>query len=324
MHHKEIVSVQANQHPHKINHLSRFLRKITSFAPLFNLVKPSERPQGISVIMRVKDERDWIELSVESIKKIADEIIVVDNGSTDGTYEILKDIADREKELIKLWQKPELQHCDLSNFALEKTSFGWILRWDGDMVSHSSGDYDIANLRKRIISLNPRRYYLIYLRHINLSGDLFHQDPKEIVHTEEYVHTFSPQARFVHPKRFEAVKFPIYYQPLFWYEPYSFHINVKSSRRMLFRYFWEDWMEMKDYERFPTLEGFVNVKIEQEFGTNSWEEAQNMYISRALQDHIRYDPDIFGPYPDLLKSHLDHPKYTIKYKDNKIVGRSEP
>ncbi len=93
---------------------------------------------------------------------------------------------------------------------------------------------------------------------------------------------------------------------------------------MLLRYFWEDWMELKDYQKFPTLEDYVNAKIEQEFGTKSWEEAQNIYISRVLREYIRYDPDIFGPYPDNLKSHIDHPKYAIRYKDNQIVGRSEP
>ncbi len=65
--------------------------------------------------------------------------------------------------------------------------------------------HDIINLRERLLSLNSKRYYLIYLRHINLSGDLFHQDPKEMVHIEEYIHSFSEKASYIHPGRFEAV-----------------------------------------------------------------------------------------------------------------------
>jgi glycosyltransferase involved in cell wall biosynthesis len=290
---------------------------------MIGLISSSGRPVGISVVMRVKDEADWIEASVKSIKGIAEEIIIVDNGSSDGTYEILEECAFREHGLIKLWRKPELHHCELSNFALEKTSFRWVFRWDGDMVGHTSGAHPICELRERILSLNKNRYFLIYLRHINLSGDLFHQDSKEMVHIEEYIHTYSEAARFIHPGRFEAVKFPVYYKPLFWYEPYAFHVNVKPARRMLLRYFWEEWMERKDYERYPTLEEYVTERIPSEFGTTSCNEAQKVCLQKNLNNYIKYDVRLFGPYPELLKPHLEHPKYRLIYEGDKIVGREE-
>lgn len=282
-----------------------------------------QRSQGISIYMRVKDERDWIAASIASIRGIADEIIVVDNGSTDGTYEILQDMVRIENGRLKLWQKPEFHHGDLSNFALERTSFRWVFRWDGDMIAHTSGKHPIAELRARILDLNPHRYYLIYLWHINLSGDLCHQDPREMVHIEEYIHTFSESARFIHPGRFEAVKFPFYYKPLFWYEPYVFHMNIKPARRMLLRYFWEDWMELKDYIHYPTLEDYAAAHIEKEFGTSSMEEAQTLCVNRMLQNHIPFDPERFGPYPELLKPYLTQPKYLIQYENGRISGRKD-
>ena len=144
-----------------------------------------------------------------------------------------------------------------------------------------------------------------------------------MVHIEEYIHTFSPGARYVHPGRFEAIKVPRYYRVLFWYEPYSFHVNVKPEKRMLLRHFWEDWMQLKDYQKFPTLQDYVNEKMESEFGTNSWEEAQPICLQRICQDHIRYDPEVFGPYPELLNPFLERPRYRIKYKNGKINGRDE-
>ena len=85
--------------------------------------------------MRVKNEVDWIIPSILSIKDIADEIVIVDNGSTDGTYEIVEKMASEEKNLIRLWQRPDLDHCSLSNFALDQARYRWIFRWDGDMVA---------------------------------------------------------------------------------------------------------------------------------------------------------------------------------------------
>jgi glycosyltransferase involved in cell wall biosynthesis len=281
------ASIKTNQRPHQKNYLSRLLRRLASQAPLLGVISRPDRPQGISIIMRVKDEMDWIEPSCRSIMACADEIVIVDNGSTDGTYQTLQLISSTNSELVRLWRQPDLDHCALSNFALEKTRFRWVFRWDGDMVAHTSGKNAISGLRERILSLDPRRYYLIYLRHINLSGDLLHQDPREMVHIEEYIHTYSNTARYVHPGRFEAIKVPKYYKILFWYEPYSFHVNVKPAKRMLLRYFWEDWMELKDYLRFPTLEDYVNEKIENEFGTPSWQEAERICIKKICRGHVR-------------------------------------
>jgi len=317
------ILLAANQYPNQRNLLTRFCRRIASYAPFLALVPSPSRLQGISIIMRVKDEVDWIGPSMQSIMRIADEIVIVDNGSTDGTYEIFEDVVSREKGMVKLWRRPDLDLCELSNFALNQTRFRWVFRWDGDMIAHTSGDYDIRSLRQRVLSLDPRRYYIIYLRHINLAGDLLHQDPNEIVHIEEYIHTFSDKSSYIHPGRYEAIKFPKYYQPLFWYEPYSFHVNVKPARRMLLRYFWEDWMELKDYQRYPKLEDYVREKMKEVFGTESWDEAQELCVQRVCKDYVAFDSGIFGPYPDLLKPYLDTPKYRLKYKGGKIVRRDE-
>jgi glycosyltransferase involved in cell wall biosynthesis len=316
------MSISANQYPDQTNYFTRMIRSVVSVVPML-MRRPADfrRPLGISIYMRVKDERDWIETSITSIRGIADEIIVSDNGSTDGTYEILQDLAGKEKGFIKLSSRPHLHHAELSNFALEQTAFHWVLRWDGDMVAHTSGNNPISELRSRLLELPAKRYYVIYLRHVNLAGDLFHQDPQEMVHIEEYAHTFSRSASFVQPGRFEAVEFPLYYRPLFWYEPYAFHMNIKSAHRMLLRHFWEDWMALKDFQRYPTLNFYVMDHIKSEFGTSSIEEAQHRHLTETLKDYIPYNPGILGPYPELLKPHLNMPKYRIVYKNGHIYGR---
>jgi glycosyltransferase involved in cell wall biosynthesis len=316
----------ANQYPHRLNRISRTVRRLASYLPALPLkpVPSPKKPQGISVYMRIKDERDWIQTAIASITGIADEIIAMDNGSTDGTWEMLQDLASQRKGQMVCAQAPDLRHAELSNAALDRTTFRWVFRFDGDMVAHTGGPYDIVHLRTRIMSLPTNRYFVIYLRHVNLSGDLLHQDPQEQVHIEEYIHTFSPAARFVHPGRFEAVSFPLYYRPLFWYDPYVFHVNIKPAHRMLLRRFWEEWMEKKEYDRYPTLESYVQNAIPDALGTADLEEAEARWVRRVFQKHIPFDPGKFGPYPDLLKPHLDSPTYQLLTDTNgRITGRRE-
>jgi glycosyltransferase involved in cell wall biosynthesis len=319
-----LEGISGNQFPDRKNPVRQQIRKLISIAPTVGIVAKPSRPQGISVLIRAKNEKDWIRASISSIKGIADEIVIVDNGSTDGTYEKLLEVQRADPCRVQLWKCEELDVCSISNFGLSQTRFKWVFRWDADMVAHTSGKNDIAGLRERILELDPQRYFLIYLRHINLAGDLLHQDSREMVHIEEYIHTFSENAKYIHPGRFEAIKFPKYYQPLFLYEPYGFHVDVKPRRRMLLRYFWEKWMEGKDYNRFPSLEDFVSENIQEEFGTKSWKEAENNCFQKVSSNYIPYDKSTFGEYPDLLKPHLEEPKYLMQYRGGRIVDRIEP
>ncbi len=315
--------VTANQYPHGRNTISCRIRSLFSFAPVLGMVARPDRPDGISVIMRVKDEKDWIEPSIASIKMIADEIIVVDHGSTDGTFQTIERIRSEKENLIKLSQRPELDFCSLSNHALEQAGYRWVLNWDGDMVAHTSGESDVRQLRERVLSLDSRRFFVIYLRLINLAGDLFHQDPEEMVHIEEYIHTFSEQARFIHTGRFEAVRFPRYYKPLFWYEPYAFHVNVKPARKMLFRYFWNAWLSLEDHQNYEGFEAYVKGHIGREFGTGSWEEAQRLCVERVCRNFISYDTGKMGSYPDLLLPHVENSRYRLRFENGRVVGRDE-
>ena len=317
-----LKSITSNLRPEK-RYFSRALRAIVGMAPKVGIIAASDRPQGISIFMRVKDEVDWIVPSVGSIMRIADEMVIVDNGSTDGTFEVLQQMAAQHHGKIHLFHQPEYDLCRLSNFALSQTKFRWVFRWDGDMVAHTSGQLDIANLREWLFSLNQSAYYLVHLLHINLVGDLYHQDPEEMVHIEEYIHTFSEKAFFIHPGRFEAVRFPKFYLPLYYYEPVGFHVNVKPASRMLSRYFWEEWLELKGDRRFPSLESYVRLRIKREFETESIEEARHRCLQRLCRSYIRYEPGKFGPYPELLMPYLKSSRYRLTYENGRITGREE-
>lgn len=80
---------------------------------------------SLSVIIIAKDETTNIRRCVESVKW-ADEIVVVDSGSTDGTPEICRELGCRV--LYHTWQGYARQ----KNFALDHAKGEWVLSLDAD------------------------------------------------------------------------------------------------------------------------------------------------------------------------------------------------
>jgi len=81
----------------------------------------------LSVAMIVKDEEHNIRRALESIKDVADEIIVVDTGSTDRTPEIVKEYTD--KLYFHEWQN---DFSEARNYSLQFPTCEWVLIYDAD------------------------------------------------------------------------------------------------------------------------------------------------------------------------------------------------
>src|SRR3990167_3531866 len=94
----------------------------------------------ISVVMIVKNEEDLLERCLESIKT-ADEIIICDTGSTDGTIGIAKKYTDKIFTDFT-WND---SFCDARNHAKSKATGDWILSIDADEYCH-----DFSEVRKAI------------------------------------------------------------------------------------------------------------------------------------------------------------------------------
>lgn len=80
----------------------------------------------LSVTIITLNEEDNIKKCLDSIKEIADEIIVVDSGSTDKTVEIAK------KYGVKVYERKFDNYSNQKNYAAEKTTGDWILSLDAD------------------------------------------------------------------------------------------------------------------------------------------------------------------------------------------------
>jgi len=80
----------------------------------------------LSVIVITKNEEDRIGTCLESVKKIADEIVVVDSGSSDNTVEIAREYTDKIIETD--WPGFGVQ----KQRALDQAGCEWVLSIDAD------------------------------------------------------------------------------------------------------------------------------------------------------------------------------------------------
>ncbi len=88
--------------------------------------EPVKRRQSLSVTIIAQDEADRIEPCLQSVANWADEIIVLDSGSSDNTVDIARQYTDKVFETDWPGYGPQKQR------ALEKARCDWVLSIDAD------------------------------------------------------------------------------------------------------------------------------------------------------------------------------------------------
>lgn len=129
---------------------------------------------GLSAIVRLKNEEDFAERALQSIAPFFDEIVVVYNGCTDRTPEIVEHFAAAEPERVKAYHYvPEVfpqgseMHRRLPadhasslvhyyNFALSRATRRVCAKWDGDMIA-APGPFGALIERIRRARTSPLR-----------------------------------------------------------------------------------------------------------------------------------------------------------------------
>src|ERR1700733_2906876 len=82
---------------------------------------------GISLCMIVKNEEDWLEGAVQSVRSIVSEVIIVDTGSTDSTPSRIQALG--AKALKSPWKD---SFAEARNVSLAEAAQPWILVLDAD------------------------------------------------------------------------------------------------------------------------------------------------------------------------------------------------
>lgn len=121
---KQYLSI--NDYAEEFFELNTTLESIKEHIKL-NLVIEKE---PISICIMVKNEERCIKRCIDSVEILAEEIIIIDTGSTDNTINIIEECAnDKIKVFSKEWRN---DFSEIRNYAIEKASSEWLVFIDAD------------------------------------------------------------------------------------------------------------------------------------------------------------------------------------------------
>lgn len=122
----------------------------------------------LSVCMIVKDEAANIQEALSSVQGVADEIVVVDTGSTDGTPDLARSFTPQVFHYA--W------HDDFAaarNFSLDKATCSYCLWWDADDRVDAENAHKIRELKKHFDGLRAFAFELRDIRQGQINYSLF-------------------------------------------------------------------------------------------------------------------------------------------------------
>lgn len=325
----------------------RAARLVCSFAPVAGLVaRPEPRPEGISAIVRVRGEEEWLEPAVLSIRDFADEIVILDNGASPTARAAIERVQSKLGERLVRVDCPLLDIFEVSNLGLARARYRFVVRWDADFVGHTDGPGNLGELRHHLLGLDRRRYFAVRLPAAEVAGDLRHQFPDCRIRHDGLAHTASTRTRFVRVRRetptaslaiaervlrdrprlafaLESLALPRYYAVLNWPRIAYFHVHVKPAAHLLLRHFWLEWLAEPDTGRYPSLESYALHQARVRWGIDDPEAAAAHLMRQLWAGLVPFDESLCGPYPELLRGHVEEGRYAVEYAGGRIVGRRE-
>lgn len=122
----------------------------------------------LSVVIITFNEGENIRLCLHSVKDIADEIVIVDSGSTDNTIEIAR------KYGAKIYRREFDNYANQKNFALSKATGDWIFSIDADEEVTPDLASEIQSVTSNQSSIISHSAYLIPRRNIIFGKEIKH------------------------------------------------------------------------------------------------------------------------------------------------------
>ncbi|MGI4729823.1 MAG: glycosyltransferase family 2 protein [Janthinobacterium lividum] len=119
------------------------------------------------LLLRIKDGIFFVQEWLDNVKKLVDEIVVVDNGSTDGTFELLK-AHPKVVDIVRTAGFNEGRDKNLVYAMARKRNPDWCLWIDVDEIFEpelNRADFDRLMMRKYVNKYRFRRFHFIDREH---------------------------------------------------------------------------------------------------------------------------------------------------------------
>lgn len=184
--------------------------------PLLDAIVPPPRPSNPRIIGLVpaRNEEDKVEFALRALSKFTDAIVFLDDCSTDGTVQVVRNLAEscRVEKIIEkpVWHRDEpgdRNRLLAAGRELGGTHFVVIDADEAFTANFTGGDA----LRKRILSLKPREQLSLRWIHLWRSVDQYRVDAP--VWSERYKRcifcddgTSEYQSKFIHTSRIPKMK----------------------------------------------------------------------------------------------------------------------
>jgi len=316
-----LESLQMSKHKFtKYQNLKHILSYPASLLQAF--FPTSKRENGISVMIRVRDEEAWIAKSLLSLNEFADEVVVVNNNSLDNTLKEINSVRDKLKYKLIVEDETSDDICEVSNHALSLTLYRWIFRWDSDFIAYTSSEKNIKNLRNYLLNLNSKRHYLIFPLTISFAGDLFHVKTGSETNSEGYIHTWHHKLKYVKRGKFESLQIPFFYKIKRLKEIYFVHIgSAKPISKLLYRFFWLFWL--KENNKFEKIDEYISHISHEKWNDLSPSEIAIQKFKDLILPIRKFDTKEFGHYPEIMKEDIINPKLKIIYNNKKPTSRND-
>ena len=199
-------------------------------------------------MLRVKDEIMWIEQCLARLSEFVDEIVILDNGSTDGTIEVYKNFP-KIRTVLKTEGYHEGRDKIMLHEAAKELNPDWIIWCDGDELFEPAFDRTVVEQYMR------SHYNKVTFRMCNfwLSKKWFRIDDRYFAYTlnpQRSMWRNIPEAYFrdrkMHNGDIQAVPSPHYLSP-YRIEHYGY-ANERKTRDKYERYKIIDTGSSRDYE----------------------------------------------------------------------------
>ena len=312
-----------------------FLKKIVKPLAVLNYFlskkkyESSEWKEGVSAVVVARNESYNLPIVLESLIGFADQIICIDNGSSDDSLLRMKNFQQQfsSQVLVEVIEAPGKLLGDCRNIGLQHSKFNWHLRWDGDMVFRQQiGKHNSQWLKEKIRNINYPT--AIRLSRINLSGDFHHVSRlfKVVDEGEAFLVKRTKELNYSEHGKFDVLTIPLFYDVIEIPEPIVFHLHqLKAIDRILFRNEYFNWRQSvinsKNKQDFDSFRMNWEQKM---FGTNNPDSVKYRFHKKfVLLNNGTLDMNLFGPYAEQIQKAIieGNERFSYKYENGKPVAR---